>query len=111
MKHSQTFPRTVRIAGGAALLGLALAGCNTSGSGGQTAQPTVRAGANTAPADLQLLCASTAAQQLQVEGDSVLPINSGPSGGNAYQVTLTVPNGQAVCIIDNNGMVQSVTPA
>lgn len=80
------------------------AGCST------TMQPragAVRSTGETAPADLQLLCASEAATRLGTT-ESVLPVSSmaGPNG--TFQVNLAVGSGQAVCFVDNNGVVQSV---
>jgi hypothetical protein len=70
-------------------------------------QPTVRSTSDTAPTDLQLLCASTAGQQLGTE--NVLPVSSMRSGPNAYQVNLTYGGGQAVCFIGEDGVVQSIS--
>jgi len=93
-----------------AALGLAvLGGCNTSGSNASGSQ-TVRTSAETAPTDLQLLCASRTAEELQVEGGNVLPVNSARSGETAYQVNMTFEGGQATCIIDESGVVQTITP-
>ncbi|MGX1501003.1 hypothetical protein ACSSV1_006072 [Labrenzia sp. MBR-25] len=95
----------------AAGLGLSVvAGCNTSSNQTPTAG-AVRSSGETAPTDLQLLCASKAAEELKVTGGNVLPVSSMPSGENAYQVNLTFDGGQAVCIIDETGTVQSISPA
>lgn len=85
-----------------------LAGCSSSGGGAALlpTQPTVRSTSETAPADLQLLCASTASEQLGAE--NVLPVSSMRSGPNAYQVNLTFGSGQAVCFIGEDGIVQAV---
>ena len=69
----------------------------------------VRSSGDTAPADLQLACAAEAANQLGVSGDKVLPVSSMRTGDNVYQVNLTLPSGQAVCFIDSEGVVQSVS--
>lgn len=94
----------------AALCLTAIAGCSSSGGSAPRLPTTqvVRSSSDTAPTDLQLLCASQAAEQLQVAGGNVLPVSSMRSGGNAYQVNLTFEGGQAVCFIDNNGTVQSI---
>ncbi|WP_417712470.1 hypothetical protein [Roseibium aggregatum] len=95
----------------AAGLGLSVvAGCNTSSNQTPTAG-AVRSSGETAPTDLQLLCASKTAEELKVTGGNVLPVSSMPSGENAYQVNLTFDGGQAVCIIDETGTVQSISPA
>ncbi|MHA7775431.1 hypothetical protein [Roseibium sp. M-1] len=99
-----------RGAGLAAILCLSLAaGCNTSGSNQAPSAGDVRSTSETAPTDLQLLCAATAAEELQVADGNVLPVSSMRSGEAAYQVNLTFSGGQAVCVIDETGTVQSVT--
>ncbi|MBO6717701.1 MAG: hypothetical protein JJ913_07075 [Rhizobiaceae bacterium] len=88
----------------AVLLSVLLAGCS------MTAQPkagSVRSSGETAPADLQLLCASEAATKFNVSG-GVLPVSSLPAPGGAFQVNLTMGNAQAVCIIGQDGTVQSL---
>jgi hypothetical protein len=99
-----------RAAGLAAILCLTLAsGCNTSGSNQTPSAGDVRSSGETAPTDLQLLCAAQAAEELQVADGNVLPVSSMRSGEAAYQVNLTFSGGQAVCVIDESGVVQSVT--
>ena len=99
-----------RGAGLAAILCLLLAsGCNTSGSNQTPSAGAVRSSSETAPTDLQLLCAAQAAEELQVTDGNVLPVSSMRSGEAAYQVNLTFTGGQAVCVIDESGTVQSVT--
>jgi hypothetical protein len=94
----------------AAGLGLSVvAGCNTSSNQAPTAG-AVRSSGETAPTDLQLLCASKTAEELKVAGGNVLPVSSMPSGETAYQVNLTFDGGQAVCVIDETGTVQSISP-
>ena len=89
-------------------LGLSLlSACNTSGPEAPTAG-AVRSSGETAPTDLQLLCAAKAAEQLQITDGNVLPTSSAPSGDTAYQVNLTFQGGEAVCVIDNEGTVQSI---
>lgn len=87
----------------------AVSGCNTSGSSQAPSAGAVRSSSETAPTDLQLLCAATAAEELQVADGNVLPVSSMRSGEAAYQVNLTFTGGQAVCVIDESGTVQSVT--
>ncbi len=113
MKASRNRRATKPVIASTAILStVLLAGCSSIGGGRsmlptQPAQPTVRSTSETAPADLQLLCASTAAQQLGTE--NVLPVSSMRSGPNAYQVNLTYGGGQAVCFIGDDGIVQSVS--
>jgi len=96
---------------GGLLAGLCLSlvvGCNTSGSGPSPTAGSVRSSGATAPTDLQLLCASKTVEELEISDGNVLPVSSMPSGENAYQVNLTFTEGQAVCIIDETGTVQSI---
>jgi hypothetical protein len=98
-------PRTTVAPIAIAALALALAGCSMSG--GQPKGGTVRSSGETAPADLQLLCASEAASRFNISG-GVLPVSSMPGPGGTYQVNLTMDAGQAVCFIDQSGAVQSL---
>lgn len=70
---------------------------------------TIRGSAQTAPADLQLLCASEAQTRFAAPANSVLPISSrlGPAAGS-YTVDLKLPAGQASCVIDDNGVIASL---
>lgn len=84
---------------------LLLAGCAS------TTPPasTIRSSAATAPADLQLLCASEAATRLNVSSSGVLPIASRPGiAGGTYEVDVKLPDGQALCVIDDRGTVVSL---
>lgn len=67
----------------------------------------VRSSGETAPADLQLLCASEAASRLNYPGN-VLPVSSMPAAAGSYQVNLTLGDDQAVCVIDDAGRVISL---
>ncbi len=99
-----------RLAGMAALLiPLGLAAC-ASTSPGTTS--TIRGSAQTAPADLQLLCASEAQTRFGAPANSVLPISSrpGPAAGS-YAVDLKLPNGQATCVINDSGAIASLEMA
>ncbi|PLX36720.1 MAG: hypothetical protein C0606_12920 [Hyphomicrobiales bacterium] len=87
---------------------LAFGGCSSSGGIRAPDKPTVRASGQTAPADLQLLCASEAATRLGVDSTKVLPVSSGVAEAGIYHVDLNVGDGQARCLIDQNGAVQSV---
>lgn len=84
---------------------LALAGCRTTATPEQ--QSTVRSSGETAPADLQLACASDAATRLN-GGNSVLPISSARDPNGLYRVGLQLSAGQAVCVIDQNGAIQTI---
>jgi hypothetical protein len=94
-----------------AFAGLALAACQ---GGTQTAGPapaSVRPTVETAPADLQLLCASEAATRFGVPSDSVLPVSSAATSPGIYQVDLTLGTGTAACTVDANGSIVNLTRA
>ncbi len=75
----------------------------------QPAPNTVRNTAQTAPADLQLTCASAAATTLGVDSGSVLPVSSSQLDPQKYQVDLDAKGSKATCIVDATGNVLSVT--
>lgn len=88
-----------------AVAGLAIAGC-TSAAAPPT--ETMRSAAATAPADLQLTCASAAAESYGVPADRVLPTGSGLSPSGNYDIQLDVAGTRAVCTIDDNGNVLGI---
>jgi hypothetical protein len=73
-------------------------------------QPMVRQTSQTAPADLQLLCANEAAQTFGIGSETVLPVGSS-SDGTLYTVILNAGGGQAICTIDDNGTILSLDRA
>jgi len=89
------------VAGSALLL---TSGCMS----GQPAPGSVRNAGQTAPADLQLACATAAASSLGVDAASVLPVSSSQLDAQRYQVELDAKGTRASCIIDAAGTVQSV---
>ncbi|AYG60540.1 hypothetical protein [Rhizobium jaguaris] len=64
----------------------------------------------TAPADLQLLCADAAAKSAGLTQSKVLPTNSQQLDANTYRVELNATGRRFNCIIDNTGKVASVQP-
>ncbi|MEM8665670.1 MAG: hypothetical protein AAGF49_16315 [Pseudomonadota bacterium] len=103
-----------RAAGVAALAtALAVSGCMGSRGTGSAAPTTqqVRQTVVTAPADLQLICASRAAEQFGAPADQVLPTSSQQTTAGTYQVVLTIPGGAANCVIDDNATVSSLERA
>ena len=94
----------------AAWLSLAAAASLASGcmSGGP-APGSVRNTAQTAPADLQLACASAAATTLGVDSTKVLPVSSSQLDAQSYQVDLDASGARATCVVDAAGNVRSVT--
>lgn len=90
---------------GALLFGAA--GCATSDP---TPDNMVRPAVETAPADLQLLCAS-AVQQATGTSRETLPASSQRVSANAYQVNFEVGGTVMACTVDTAGNVLSVQPA
>jgi len=90
---------------------LGLAGCMSSGGNSQPTTETVRATIVTAPADLQLLCASEAATRFGADPSQVLPTSSAQTQPSQYQVELTLGTGAATCVVDDNGTIISLSQA
>ncbi|MEM7693277.1 MAG: hypothetical protein AAF318_02415 [Pseudomonadota bacterium] len=91
----------------------ALAGCQSSQTSAP-AEPTtnaVRATIVTAPADLQLLCASEAATRFGADPGSVLPTSSAQIAPQRYQVDLNLGSGSARCEVDENGNIIALAQA
>lgn len=84
---------------------LLVAGCAL---GQNRPEQTIRTDVRTAPADLQLTCASETATRLQLEGEQLLPISSSEVTPNVYRVDFNTKDGPAVCIIDGSSTVLSV---
>jgi hypothetical protein len=78
---------------------------------GGPAPNSVRNTAQTAPADLQMTCASAAATSLGVDSSSVLPVSSSQIDAQSYQVDLDARGTRAICIVDATGNVLSVKKA
>jgi hypothetical protein len=90
----------------AALL-FALAACQSSPSPDQMSRTTLE----TAPADLQLICANAAAQTRGVESTTVLPVSSRKLDATNYEVDLNASGTTMKCVVDGEGNVVSVQPA
>lgn len=88
-----------------ALTFVALAGCQNRGAS-PPPQTAVRSAAQTAPADLQLTCASEASTRLGLQ--NALPVSSSLAQANVYRVDLNAAGTAAVCMIRNDGTVVSV---
>jgi hypothetical protein len=84
---------------------LAAAGCQSSPEPQQTARTTLQ----TAPADLQLLCANAVATQTGASSDKVLPVSSRQLDATSFQVELDAAGTRRSCVVDNDGNVKSVT--
>jgi hypothetical protein len=90
----------------AALAALAASGCTSSGGGPEP--NAVRNTAQTAPADLQLTCATAAATSFGVDSSGILPVASSQLDAQKYQVELDVKGSRASCVVDTAGNVLSV---
>jgi hypothetical protein len=95
----------------AAALGLALVAAGCQGSKPSPTAGAVRDVAATAPADLQLLCASAATERLGLPaGTTVLPTSSAQTA-DGYEVALSFTGGTATCAVGADGTVRSVARA
>jgi hypothetical protein len=65
----------------------------------------------TAPADLQLLCAGAAANSAGIDASKVLPTSSSQLDPTSYAVELTAADRKFHCVIGADGKVTSVGPA
>ena len=72
------------------------------------APEAVRNTGQTAPADLQLTCASAAATPLGVDAATILPVSSSQIDAQTFQVVLQSGGAQASCVVDTSGNVISV---
>jgi hypothetical protein len=84
-----------------------LAACQSAPPPDKMARTTT----DTAPADLQLLCANAAATTAKVEAAKILPISSARVDDQNYSVELDAGGKKFTCTVDVNGVVKSVVPA
>lgn len=101
----QRFGRTSFLSVAMFSLAAALSACSTS-----TPEPNqmARSAAQTAPADLQLLCADAAAKATGAASSNVLPVTSHRIDATTYQVDLNVDGSRSTCIVDDTGNVVSM---
>lgn len=85
----------------------ALTACQSSAP---TEEKMARTATETAPADLQTLCASTTATTAKVDSAKVLPISSAKVDDQTYTVDVDAAGKKFTCLVDMNGTVKSVTP-
>lgn len=64
----------------------------------------------TAPADLQLLCANAAAAAAKLDSSKVLPVGSRALDSESFNVDLNANGKRYNCVVDNKGTVRSVNP-
>lgn len=86
------------------ILAVALSACTSTPTPDQMSRTAVE----TAPADLQLLCANAAASSAGVDSSRVLPMSSRRLDAKTFQVDLNVGGKTTNCIIDDTGNVRSV---
>ncbi len=84
---------------------MATAGCVSSPGPQEMARTTLQ----TAPADLQLLCANAVATQSGTSSGKVLPTSSRQLDAKSYQVELDDAGRKYSCVVDDDGNVRSVT--
>jgi hypothetical protein len=85
---------------------LAAAGCQSSSP---EPQQMARTTLQTAPADLQLLCANAVATQTGASSDKVLPVSSRQLDATSFQVDLDAAGKKHSCVVDTEGNVKSVS--
>ncbi|WP_311027979.1 hypothetical protein [Mesorhizobium koreense] len=83
-----------------------LAGCTTAPAPDQMSRSTLE----TAPADLQLLCAGAVAKSTGADQSKVLPTSSKKLDNKTYQVEFDTGGKRSGCVIDTDGKVVSVQP-
>ncbi|MBB3656802.1 hypothetical protein FHX15_002030 [Rhizobium sp. BK650] len=84
----------------------ALAACQSSAP--PTPDQMSRNAVETAPADLQLLCADAAAKEAGLDRAKVLPTGSRPVEAGGFSVDLNASGRKFACVIDRTGVVRSV---
>lgn len=82
-----------------------LAGCVSSGP---TPDQMSRTAVETAPADLQLVCASEASRMLSTNANKTLPVSSRKIDASTYEVRLSAEGKYANCTVAQNGSVLAV---
>lgn len=98
---------------GGRALGLVMLAAAAAVCGCQSApqpQDMARTNLGTAPADLQLMCASAAAGTAGVDSSKILPTGSRQLDASSYSVDLDAGGRKLACVIDSNGSVKSVGP-
>jgi len=105
MSEPQAICRAVALVAAAMSTLLMAAGCVSSPEPTDMARTTLQ----TAPADLQLLCANAVATQTGASSDKVLPVSSRQLDATSFQVELDAAGRKHSCVVDNEGNVKSVT--
>jgi hypothetical protein len=89
------------------ILAIGLSGCVSDPSPDQMSRTKL----DTAPADLQLLCADEAARSAGIDSTRVLPTSSRKLDSKSFQVELNVGGTRTNCTIDTDGKITSIQPA
>ncbi len=89
---------------------ISLAGCLAACVSAPPPDQMSRTTLQTAPADLQLLCAGAVAGPAKLDSTKVLPTNSRALDAQTYNVELDANGQKYNCIVDTNGTVKSVQP-
>lgn len=90
---------------------MALSACSTTqeSSGGLApVQQDVRTTGQTAPAELQIACASAAPSRLRLASENILPTSSSEIQTGVYRVELKGKDVTAECIINIDGQIRSI---
>jgi hypothetical protein len=74
-------------------------------------QEMARTTLQTAPADLQLMCANATAGPAGIDNTKVLPVSSRAVDATTYNVALDANGRKFNCLVDTAGNVRSVIPA
>ena len=106
MPNPQTSRRLIVLGTGGSPGAARRGGCQSSSPG---PQEMARTTLQTAPADLQLLCANAVATQTGASSDKILPVSSRQLDATSFQVELDAAGKKHSCVVDNDGNVKSVT--
>lgn len=90
---------------------LAIASILTACQSAPPPQDMARTTLETAPADLQLMCANSTAGPAGVDDMKILPVGSRAIDAQTYNVELDANGRKFNCVIDTAGNVRAVTPA
>jgi hypothetical protein len=89
-----------------------LVGCGMLASCQSAPDPTEmsRTTLQTAPADLQLLCANAVADSAKIDSRKILPVGSQALDAESFNVELNANGRRFNCVVDNKGVIRSVQP-
>ena len=85
-------------------LAATIAGCSSMNESAQQAAAT-----QPAPPDLKLVCARAVAIEFNGDPGKAVPISSAKADGSNYQVVIALDQLQASCLVNTDGVVQSIT--